>query len=51
MNPLNQISRILLAFRPTLSAQAITEEAQHLLQRDTSLREKEMDKKECKVKV
>lgn len=40
-----------MTFRPTLSDQAIRDEAQRLLQRDMSLCEEEMDKKKLKVKV
>lgn len=48
---LNQRSLILVTFRPTLLDQAIREEAMHLLQRDMSLCEKEMDKKKLEPKV
>lgn len=48
---LNQRSLILVTFRPTLLDQAIRDEAMHLLQRDMSLCEKEMDKKKLEPKV
>lgn len=50
-SPLNQRSLILVTFRPALSDQAIKEEAMHLLQRDMSLCEKEIDKKKLESKV
>lgn len=50
-SPLNQRSLVLVTFRPTLSDQAIREEAMHLLQQDMSLCEKEIDKQKLGPKV